>query len=333
MKKRPSIWTRSGVGPVLGYCGLITHRAVGSVGLRDLVLGAGAMALVLTAAEKAVDGPLAAPAPNPVLEARDPVLIAVGTTPIRLSDARAQAVISQVSDAEELPAPDLFQTGLVGEAADQVALAKLAEARGLEDALEVRAQLALARRRILSSALLDLAVNREVTEDQVRAVYDAEVAAAAADQTLILRRIQVSSMTEAEDILTRLGNGASFSEMARRRSLDMSTRNQGGDLGKVRLSDLPPSIADVLYDLPVGDVSIPVEGQEGWYLLTVDARSEVRLPPFEDVQENIERRLRDEVVTKTIAEARAAVPIRMAGNGLDAGPLPLMSLQSAGRTW
>ncbi|MEM9234790.1 MAG: peptidylprolyl isomerase, partial [Pseudomonadota bacterium] len=140
---------------------------------------------------------------------------------------------------------------------------------------------------------------------------------------------------EAQDILNRIELGVSFAEMARRRSLDMTTRSEGGDLGKVRLSSLPESIAAVVADLPVGEVSDPVEGAEGWYLLAVEGRSAVRLPPYAELRSSLERRLRDKVVAETIAEARAAVPIRMAGNGIEAGsPAQIMALQaSAGGTW
>lgn len=322
------------LGRLPRYLGLIADRSVGSVGVRDLLLGAGAMSLIFTVAQEAVDGPMAMPTPDPVLEQDDPLLIAVGSTPIRLSDARAQAVISPISDAAEMPPTALFEIGLVDEAADQVALAEIAEARGLDQALEVRAQLALARRRILSSALLDLNVSRYVSEDQIRARYDALAAAAEADQVLRLRRIHVSSQKEAQDIRERLGRGISFAEMARRRSLDMTTRAEGGDLGKLRLSELPDGVASAVAALAVGEVSAPVEGGEGWYLLTVDSRSVLRLPPYETMRDRIEREMRDEVVARTIADARASVPIRVAGREFEVPARQVLVLQATDAgTW
>lgn len=308
------------------YLTKLAAHAVRSLRFRDVVTGAGALALVFLAAEKAIEGPLVMPSPDPVLEREDPTLVAVGTTPIRLSDARAQAGVSPVRRPDSLPTLALFETGLVDEAADQVALAKLAEQEGLDKSLEVRAQLALARRRILSSALLDLAVSRQLSDEEIRAAYDAEVAAAAGDEILHLRRILVSSEEEAIDIAKRIEDGVSFADMARRRSLDAESRNVGGEMEPWRLSELPVDIAAAVRDLPVGATSAPIKGEEGWYLVTVDVRRALRLPGYDEMRVALERRLRDDIVARTIAEARAAVPIRLAGSSLDAAPTPQLML-------
>lgn len=303
---------------MLKYVTVVWWRALRSVRAREWALGGCALLSVAYAAERAVEGPLATPAPDPVREELDPTLMAVGTTPIRVSDAKAQAVISPNSGEVELLsetgllADALIEKGVVDEAADQVALAKMAEEMGLDESLEVRAQLALARRRILSSALLDLSVQQQVSDFSVRAAYDAEVTEALADQRVRLRRILVSSEDEADDIRKRIQGGISFDEMARRRSLDMKTRSKGGEIGVSRMSELPKDIALTITDLPIGEVSAPVKGKEGWYLLFVESRMVVRLQPFEEMEEGIKERLKDRVVAETIAEARGALPIRLA---------------------
>ena len=86
----------------------------------------------------------------------DPVVTQVGRVPLRLSDLRAQAGAAEASLA------DLKAQGIVTTAADQLALALVAEREGLHEALEVKAELALARRAVLAEAYLDLAVPLEV---------------------------------------------------------------------------------------------------------------------------------------------------------------------------
>lgn len=321
MKAIDSIAPLRLVGRLVAYIALIKDRSLATVHLRDVVTGAGVMAFLFILAGEATNGPLATPQPNLQLEKQDPTLIAVGTTPIRLSDAMAQAEISPVAVPEVSLAPmELFEAGFVDEVADQVALAKQAEHQGLDQSLEVRAKLALARRQILSTALLDLAVSKSVSNEKVRATYEAEVAAAAADQIVHLRRILVSSPQEAHDIREAvLAGEVTFANMAKRRSLDMDSRDEGGQLPQLRMSELPQQIAASVDTLSIGDVSEPIKGEVGWYVLTVDARSALRLPPFEEVRDQIERHLREEVVAETIAEARAAVPIRLAGTAIDDG--------------
>lgn len=293
---------------------LLLRAALRGLTLRATLDGLALGVVLAAAAILAVTGPLATPTPDLARESVDPTLVEVGTTPIRLSDARAQAVSSAVAgpaDADLEPAT-LFETGLLDEAADQVALAQRAEEAGLHQALEVQAQLALARRRILSTALLDLAVAKATSEEALRARYDRMAEEAAADELLHLRRILVSSREEAVEVAQKIAEGVPFATMARRRSLDMETRRDGGRLDPMRVSELPNDIRGAVRLLPVGATSAPVAGEQGWYLLCVDLRAAVRLPAFETMHDDLEARVRAEVVARTVADARASVPIRLA---------------------
>ena len=240
--------------------------------------------------------PPAVPGPD------DPVLAEVGTVPLRLSDLRAQAG----PDAREASAADLMASDALAEAADQIALAQAAERAGLDQALEVRAALALARRRVLSEAYLDLTVRRAVTEEALRAAYEAEAALADADAAVSVRRILVSSEDEARDILARVAKGTSFAEMAQRRSLDMDTRRGGGLLPMTPLAELPAAWRPVLRSLAVGAASEPIEDGSGWHLLRVEARRGRSLPPFEDHRQALAARLREEALAAAASDAALA---------------------------
>jgi peptidyl-prolyl cis-trans isomerase C len=312
MMDLPKALSRRASPSGLEYVAMVVNAALDSVSLRDVMTIAGAAILLCAAAEEAVDGPLAMPAPQPALEDVDPVLVEVGTTALRVSDVRAQAIISDKPEATGLPPAALLESGVVEEAADQAALARAARREGLDGALEIRAQLALAERRILSSAYLDLIVSRQVTEDAVRAAYEQLRVEARLQERIELRRLVVSSRDEAERLAERIARGQSFDEMARRQSLDMETRGQGGLVGHVTLGSLPTPFAEAVAELGLGEVSKPIKGEAGWYLVTIDSRTGYRPPPFETVQPRIEQALREQVVAQTVAEARAAVPIRLA---------------------
>ncbi|MBB4658798.1 peptidylprolyl isomerase [Parvularcula dongshanensis] len=295
----------------IAFLGRLPLRAEGRV------LGAGLLALVVAGALAygATGGnvlPLRGPAPA-LSEAtpEDPVLVAVGAVPIRLSDARAQAG----PEGRDASPTALLREGYVEDAAEQLTLAMAAEADGLDQALEVRAALALARRRVLAEAYLDLAVQEAASDEKVRAAYDAEVAALDGEQRVAAAHILVSSEEEAADLRARIERGASFSELAQRQSLDMDTRGEGGSFGMVPLADLPGAVRDAAQSLPIGAVSDPIEGEGGWHLVRIDARNAVRIPPFEERAPEIAARLREQAMRRAAETARLKAQItRVAGD-------------------
>ncbi|MEM9421569.1 MAG: peptidylprolyl isomerase [Pseudomonadota bacterium] len=295
----------------LEYIAMVFSAALDTVSVRDLLSVAGAFVILFSAAGEAVRGPLATPAPDLSLETTDPVLVEVGATPIRASDARAQAVLENVAPVDNLPLEALFSTGLVDTAADQVALAKAAEQVGLTDALEIKAELALARRKILSSAFLDLAVQQQVTDRAVRKRYDEMVATAAGDAKMDIQRILLETEEQAEEFRAKILRGASFSRLAKRFSKDASTMEQGGHMADLSLSAMPLFLKNAVSPLRAGDVSMPIETDEGWYLVRVEARVAVFMPPYSVMEPHIRRSLRDDVISATVDLARSQVPIRL----------------------
>lgn len=312
MKRVPTAISHRESPRGLEYLAMLFSAWLDHLSFKDIVVVGGAAVLLVSAATEAIEGPLAQPAPDPVLSLQDPVLAEVGATAIRVSDARAQAVLKPDLPREQLPPMALIETGLVEEAADQIALANAAEQYGIDKAREIQAELALARRRILSSAYLDMIVQEQVTEDAVQAAYNSAVEVAMADQEFDLRRIQVSNEAEALELKRRLALGVPFDELAEQKSLDEKTKDDGGFVGRVRMRDLPRPFAKAVRDLPIGEIAGPLRGDNGWYLLTVDARSALYLPTYAEMRETIEDNLRESIIAQTVNEARAAVPIRLA---------------------
>ncbi|MGH6913752.1 MAG: peptidylprolyl isomerase, partial [Geminicoccales bacterium] len=87
-----------------------------------------------------------------------------------------------------------------------------------------------------------------------------------------------------------------------------------GDLGWVRLGDLPPQFAQELSDLPVNQVSLPLQGPAGVHLLMVcDRRGAVQnVPQREQIAERLEAEQIDRLARRYLRDLRkqAFVDIR-----------------------
>ena len=83
-----------------------------------------------------------------------------------------------------------------------------------------------------------------------------------------LRIILVRSLSQAQEVFQRLGDGVPFEVVARKDSIDPSAA-EGGYLGRVRLSDLRPELRNALKGVQPGQVTQPVETPAGYMIIKV----------------------------------------------------------------
>lgn len=81
----------------------------------------------------------------------------------------------------------------------------------------------------------------------------------------------VESQKMAEDCRTQILSGNSFESVAQKVSKCPSGA-RGGDLGYFGRGQMVPQFEKVAFELPVGELSQPVQTQFGWHLITVTDR-------------------------------------------------------------
>lgn len=108
----------------------------------------------------------------------------------------------------------------------------------------------------------------------------------------------------AREVLTALGEGKSFSELARERSID-STAAQGGDIGWIGADQLSPPLREAAGSLRAGSYGKePVRTEFGWHVLRLDETRIVPVPPLEEVQDELRRQLYNQSIASYISELR-----------------------------
>lgn len=118
------------------------------------------------------------------------------------------------------------------------------------------------------------------------------------------RHILVATRQEAEALLAELQAGADFADLAVTRSLDLSTRVDGGDLGWFPPGVLTvPEVEAAAFALAPGETSGVVESRLGFHIVQTLAREERPLSPY--ARAVLQRR----AVEAWLAEQRAAAEI------------------------
>ena len=118
------------------------------------------------------------------------------------------------------------------------------------------------------------------------------------------RHIQVESEEAAREILGQLQQGADFAALARERSTDLATRENGGDLGWFPRGMVALELENAAFALQPGEVSDVLYLGEGFHLIQVVEREAARPLPVETQIE-----LQQAAFERWLAELRAAATI------------------------
>jgi peptidyl-prolyl cis-trans isomerase C len=240
--------------------------------------------------------------------APDPVLATVNGEPIHMSDLKS-AADNLPPQARGMPPQQLYPL-LLDQLIDARALLVEAQRTGLDKDPEVQKVMQMAQERALESALLNKAIRPQVTEEAVKARYDADVAAKSGEPEVHARHILVADEATAKKITADLKKGGDFAALSKQYSKDPGAAAQGGDLGFFKKGDMVPEFASVAFALKDGEVSpTPVKTQFGWHVIQVLGHRTAEPPSFDQEREQLRQTMVQAAVQKEVEAARTAVKV------------------------
>lgn len=164
-------------------------------------------------------------------------------------------------------------------------------------------QIDLSRQNILASSLVqNYLKDHPISDDMLKQAYD-NWKQQRGIKEYWARHILVKEEAAAKAIAAQLKKGAKFDKLAKEKSIDVSSRERGGDLGWSYPSSFVKPFGDALVGLGKGKVSEPVQSQFGWHIIKVeDIRN---IPTFEESKQALTQMLKEQAVAKMIAELRS----------------------------
>lgn len=238
----------------------------------------------------------------------DKVVAAVNGHEIRVSEVQMATddIIGQLPD---LP-PKLRYPFVVNYLIERHLLAQLAVKEGIADTDEYKRRLALYQAKALRDAYFFQKIRPQVTEDDIRKVYDEEVVKLKQTERVRARHILVNTEKEAQDILARLAKGESFEDLAKQFSLDGS-KDYGGDLGYFTEPDMVPEFSKAVFALKTGETSQPVKTDFGWHIIRLEDRKQGAAQPYDQVKSAIRNVLLRRKVGEVMEKVRAASKVEI----------------------
>lgn len=131
----------------------------------------------------------------------------------------------------------------------------------------------------------------KVTDDQIKETFETYKESFNTPEQVRASVILVATEQEAKDIVKQLNEGADFAELAKSKSLDTATKEQGGDTNFFARGEKEEAVETAAFKLAKGEVSEPVKTTEGYQVIKVTDKKEAKTATLEEKKEEIRKGL------------------------------------------
>lgn len=260
---------------------------------------------------------IAAALATPSLAQDDQVLATVNGTPITAADVAA-AYDTLGATAQQMPEANRDEM-VLNLLVDMQLLADAAEQAGIADDPTFDTRMEQMRAQLLRQLYVESVVDEAVTDEAVRARYEEEAAKLGDRQQVSARHILVEDKETAEEVISKLKEGADFSELATEYSQDPGSAQKGGSLGFIGRGQMVPEFEEAAFALDEGEFTEePVQSQFGWHVIQVDEKRTQEPPSFEQVGERIRELMMREAYVKELERLKENAEIEMTSEAASA---------------
>jgi len=253
------------------------------------------------AAPKKAEAKAAAPAP-----AAQPRLVVNGVT---IPQSRVELLNKELSANGQADSPERA-AAIKEELISREVLVQAAQKRGLDKAPDTMAQLDAARQAVLVRALIEAELRANpVSDGELKKVYD-DFKRSMGENEYKVRHILVEKEDEAKAIIADLGKGGDFAKIAKDKSKDPGSKDNGGDLDWGPAARYVKPFADALMAMKKGQTSTaPVKTDFGFHVLRLDDVRPIQVPAFEEMKEQFRQRAQQQQVQKMMMDLRSKAKV------------------------
>ncbi|ODT06519.1 MAG: peptidylprolyl isomerase [Mesorhizobium sp. SCN 65-20] len=266
-------------------------------------------ALPLAAQETAPAAQPAAPAAAPV----DPAKVVATINGQDVTEADITLAESDLGAQFGRLPPEQRRAAALSSIIEIRLMAAKATEEGLDKDAEFQRRMVFLNQRALHGELVEKEVAGKLTDDEIRARYDKEIAAQPPVNEVHARHILVKTKEEAEAIIKKLEGGEDFQKLANENTTDPSGKTSGGDLGYFGPGQMVPEFEKAALALEVGKyTTVPVQTQFGWHIIKVEDKRAQQPPAFEQVKEEVRSLLIREKYIELVKSIRSAAKVDIA---------------------
>src|SRR6185295_16971037 len=178
------------------------------------------------------------------------------------------------------------------------------------DRAGVAAQMEMARQAVLVRALFEDEVKKNpITDAQLEQQYTQFKGSMGTNEYKV-RHILVDKEEDAKAIIAELNKGGDFAKIAKEKSKDPGSKDNGGDLDWGPSARYVKPFADAVTSMQKGQTtSAPVKTDFGYHVIRLDDVRPLTVPPFAELKEQFRQRAQQQQIQKLVMDLRSKAKI------------------------
>jgi peptidyl-prolyl cis-trans isomerase C len=207
--------------------------------------------------------------------------------------------------------PEAQRTPIVLEAlVDMHVMADAAEAAGTADDPKYKARMTFLKAQALRNTYVETTIQSSISDADIKARYDKDIASYQAPEEVHARHILVKTEDEAKAVLAALAGGADFATLAKEKSIDPGSKDNGGDLGFFSKGQMVPEFEAAAFALAPGETTKePVKTQFGFHVIKVDDKRTQPAPTVDEVRDQVTQMIQRDRYQQALEKMRATATI------------------------
>ena len=208
------------------------------------------------------------------------------------------------------PTSPEFANAMKDELVNREVLSQAAKKKGLDKSPTVAAQMDMARQAVLIRAFFeDYVKANPISDAQLKTDYDKYVVQLG-DKEYKVRHILVDKEDDAKAIIASLKKGETFEKLAKEKSKDTGSKDNGGDLDWAPAGRYVPEFGNAVKALAKGQLTdAPVKSPFGYHVIRVDDSRAMKVPAFDEVKDKFRQQAQQEQVARLVQELRGKAKI------------------------
>jgi peptidyl-prolyl cis-trans isomerase C len=167
----------------------------------------------------------------------------------------------------------------------------------------------LTEREVLTDFLIKKLAKEKMTDEYLKTWYD-EHLVQFKKETAEVFMIVAANQADADVIVAELDAGGDFAAIAKEKSIDPQSKANGGSLGEIELSAVPPQMAMALNSAEEGKHTKPIN-MGGAFGILKSMNKKTDVTPFEEVKDQIKENALTEISQEIVTELREKANVVM----------------------
>ncbi|SMH54958.1 peptidylprolyl isomerase [Mesorhizobium australicum] len=248
----------------------------------------------------------------------DTVVATVSGQPV--TEADVQMAVSELDQQFAQLTPEQKRAAALSAIIEIRLMAEKARAAKLDQDDEFKRKLAFLNDRALHAQVIEKEISPKVTDEDLKARYDKEIAARPPVEEVHARHILVKTEEEAKDVIKRLDEGGDFQAIAKEKSDDPGSGANGGDLGFFSKGQMVPEFEAAAFALEPGSYTkTPVKSEFGFHVIKVEEKRTQPPVPFDQVKDQIRQLVFRDLYFATVKDLRAGAQVEIKDEALKKG--------------